>query len=61
MFSKFHILMLSVIPVFGYSQSLTAVEIVRKTDANMRGKTLQAEMVIKTTCVGANQVGKSPA
>jgi outer membrane lipoprotein-sorting protein len=39
---------LSVIPVFGFSQALTAEEIVRKTDANMRGNTLQAEMVIKT-------------
>lgn len=30
------------------AQSLTAEEIVRRTDANMRGNTLQAEMIIKT-------------
>jgi outer membrane lipoprotein-sorting protein len=48
MISKFHVLLFSVIPVFGFSQSLTAEKIVRKTDANMRGNTLQAEMVIKT-------------
>ncbi|MBL7853121.1 MAG: outer membrane lipoprotein-sorting protein [Cyclobacteriaceae bacterium] len=35
-------------PVFGLTQSLTAEEIVRKTDENMRGNTLQAEMVIRT-------------
>lgn len=33
---------------FGYAQSLTAEQIVRKTDANMRGNTLQGEMIIKT-------------
>jgi Outer membrane lipoprotein-sorting protein len=31
------------------AQSLTGEAIVRKTDANMRGNTLQAEMVFKTT------------
>lgn len=31
-----------------WGQELSAEAIVRKTDANMRGKTLQAEMVIKT-------------
>lgn len=31
-----------------FAQTLTAEEIIRRTDANMRGNTLQAEMVIKT-------------
>jgi len=42
------VLFLVVRPVFGLTQSLTAEEIVRKTDENMRGNTLQAEMVIRT-------------
>ena len=42
------VLFLVVRSVFGLTQSLTAEEIVRKTDENMRGNTLQAEMVIRT-------------
>ncbi|MFN8688410.1 MAG: outer membrane lipoprotein-sorting protein, partial [Cyclobacteriaceae bacterium] len=42
------VFLLVVRPVFGLTQSLTAEEIVRKTDENMRGNTLQAEMVIRT-------------
>ena len=42
------VFLLVVRPVFGIPQSLTAEEIVRKTDENMRGNTLQTEMVIRT-------------
>lgn len=36
------------LPDSAWAQSLTAIEIVRRTDANMRGSTLQGEMIIRT-------------
>lgn len=48
MFRHMHIFLFAVIPIIGNGQSLSAEEIVRKTDANMRGNTLQAEMLIRT-------------
>ncbi len=40
--------LLSFLSGCAFCQSLTAEEIVRKTDANMRGNTMQGEMTIKT-------------
>ena len=43
-----NLLVFFLVPVALQAQSLSAEAIVKKTDANMRGNTLQAEMVIKT-------------